>query len=80
MSLKEQIEKVLDEVILPRLQMHKGGVEIVEVDEEQGTVKLKFTGMCEGCPLASLTFEGMVEGELMAQIPELKKVEAINLN
>jgi len=79
MTLEKRIKKVLKETIIPRLQLHQGGVELVEVDEKEKIAKLKFIGMCLGCPYATMTFESLVEAELMSQIPELKKIENINL-
>ena len=76
LGLKEKIEAVLQERIIPSLAMHGGGVEIMAVDEEKGSVKLKLTGQCIGCSFADLTFVGLVEEELKAKIPELKIVEA----
>lgn len=76
LGLKEKIEAVLGERIIPSLQMHGGGVEIIDVDEKKGSVKLKLTGQCIGCSFADLTFVGLVEQELKEKIPELKMVEA----
>lgn len=74
-NLKDKIEQVLDKSIRSKLKFHDGGVEVISLDEKNGVVTLKFTGMCQGCDLASMTFQGIVEGELMSQIPELKGVE-----
>jgi len=75
-GLKEKIEAVLQERIIPSLAMHGGGVEIISVDEKAGSVKLKLTGQCIGCSFADLTFVGLVEEELKSKIAELKVVEA----
>lgn len=75
-GLKEKIEAVLQERIIPSLAMHGGGVEIINVDEEKGSVKLKLTGQCIGCSFADLTFVGLVEEELKSKIAELKEVVA----
>ena len=73
-NIKEKIEKAIKEVINPRLTMHNGMVELISVDEEKGIATIKFGGMCVGCPMAGMTFEGLVEAELMSEIPELKGV------
>ena len=74
MTLKEKVEKAIEEIINPRLTMHSGGVELISVDEANKTATIKFAGMCVGCPMAGMTFEGLVEAELMSEVPELKVV------
>lgn len=74
MTLKEKIEKVIKEIINPRLTMHSGGIELISVDEKEGIATIKFSGMCVGCPMAGMTFEGLVEAELMSEVPELCQV------
>ncbi len=73
-TLKEKIEKTIEDIINPRLTMHSGGIELISVDEKEGIATIKFSGMCVGCPMAGMTFEGLVEAELMSEIPELKGV------
>ena len=73
-TLKQKIEKTIEEIINPRLTMHSGGIELISVDEEKAIATIKFSGMCVGCPMAGMTFDGLVEAELMNEIPELKGV------
>ena len=72
--LKDKIEKVITDIINPRLTMHNGGVELISVDEEAGVVTIKFSGMCLGCPMADMTFNGIVEAELLSKVSGLKQV------
>ena len=51
---KEKVEEVLSK-IRPMLQRDGGDVELVEV--EDGTVKVKLTGACGGCPMATMTLK-----------------------
>ena len=74
--MREEIEKVLDEEVRPMLSMHGGGVELVDVTDE-GTVKVKLTGGCVGCPSAQMTLVGVVESAIKAKVPQVKKVEAV---
>lgn len=74
--MREAIEKVLNEEVRPMLSMHGGGIELVEVTDE-GTVKVKLTGGCMGCPSAQMTLTGMVEGAIKAKVAQVKKVEAV---
>ena len=46
------------------LGAHAGGVELVEVDG--GIVRLRYTGMCTGCPLRPLTTASTVRPALLA--------------
>lgn len=46
------------------------------VDVNDGVVKLKLTGACGGCPMASLTLRYMVERTLREQVPGIKDVVA----
>lgn len=46
------------------LQAHAGGLELVYDHDHEVTVR--FTGMCTGCPLRSVTFSGLVKPALMA--------------
>ena len=53
----------LDE-LRPVLGAHAGGVELVEVD--RGVVRIRYTGMCTGCPLRPLTTASTVRPALLA--------------
>jgi Fe-S cluster biogenesis protein NfuA len=61
----------LDE-LRPALSAHAGGVELVEVDG--GVVRLRFTGMCTGCPLRPLTTASTIRPALLA-LEEVTEVE-----
>ena len=74
--MRDEIEKVLAEEVRPKLSMHGGGVELVDVTED-GTVKVRLTGGCCGCPSASVTITQMVEGALKAKVSGVNKVEAV---
>ena len=74
--MRDEVEKVLTEEVRPMLSMHGGGVELVEVTED-GTVKVKLTGGCCGCPSAHATITQVVEGAIKAKVPQVKRVEAV---
>lgn len=76
-TLKEKITKILTEKIRPALQADGGDAELVEVTED-GTVKLRLKGSCVGCPFAAMTLAVGVERTLKAEIPEVKKVLAVD--
>lgn len=74
--MREEIEKVLKEEVVPMLSTHGGGVELVDVTEE-GVVKVKLTGGCCGCPSAQMTLTGVIEQAIKAKVPQVKRVEAV---
>jgi Fe-S cluster biogenesis protein NfuA len=73
--MKEKVEEVLAKV-RPMLQRDGGDVELVSVDED-GTVKVKLTGACHGCPMASITLKRGIEAKLKELIPEVKEVVSV---
>ena len=72
--MRDKVEEVLDK-IRPQLMMDGGNVELVEVNE--GTIKVKLTGACGGCPMASMTLKMGIEKILKQEIPEIKEVIAV---
>ena len=56
--MRDKVEEVLDK-IRPQLMMDGGNVELVEVNG--GTVKVKLTGACGGCPMATITLKMGIE-------------------
>jgi Fe-S cluster biogenesis protein NfuA len=71
--VKEEVEKALD-LIRPALQNDGGDVELVDVDEGSGTVKVRLTGACGSCPMSQLTLRMGVERVLKEQVPAVKEV------
>jgi Fe-S cluster biogenesis protein NfuA len=72
--MREEIERVLEKV-RPALQADGGDVELVDV--EGGVVKLRLTGACGGCPMASLTLKNGIEVALKEEIPSVERVESV---
>jgi Fe-S cluster biogenesis protein NfuA len=73
--MKQKVEKALLKV-RPSLQADGGDVELIEVSEE-GVVKVKLTGACGGCPMASMTLKAGIERVLKEEVPEVTRVEAV---
>ncbi len=67
-----KVNKVIDEKIRPGVQMDGGDIEVVDV--ENGIVKVRLLGACQGCPSATATLFGGVERILKSEIPEIKGV------
>jgi Fe-S cluster biogenesis protein NfuA len=73
-DLKESVEQALAK-IRPMLQRDGGDIELVEVTD--GTVKVRLTGACKGCPMSQMTLKQGVEKLLMKEVPGLKEVQAV---
>ncbi|MFP4465585.1 MAG: NifU family protein [Candidatus Goldiibacteriota bacterium] len=71
--MKEDVIKALEE-IRPMLQNDGGDIELIDVDENTGEVKVKLTGACRGCPMASVTLQQGVEARLKEVVPGVKSV------
>jgi len=74
--VKELVEKVLAKV-RPLLQRDGGDVELVDVIEGQGVVKVRLTGACKGCPMSQMTLKHGIERLLVQEVPGVKAVEAV---
>ncbi len=74
--MREKVEKVIQD-LRQYLQMDGGDIELVDVDEKTGEVKVKLTGACHGCPMAVVTLTQGVEARLKEQVPEVTKVTAV---
>ncbi len=72
--MQEKVEKALVKV-RSFLKADGGDVELVEITEE-GVVRVRLTGACGGCPMASMTLKTGIEKILKEEVPEVKRVEA----
>ncbi len=72
--MRERVEKALKE-IRPSLQVDGGDVELVDV--ENGIVKVRLTGACNGCPMSQMTLKQGIERYIKKVIPEVLSVEAV---
>jgi len=73
--MRDKVEEVLNQ-IRPALVADGGNVELVDVND--GTVKLKLTGACAGCPMSTMTLKEGIERLLKQEIPEVKEVVAVS--
>ena len=72
--MHDAIERALEE-IRPMLALHAGNIEFVGI--EDGVVKIRFLGTCQGCPLSELTLKAGVEEVLKERVPGVTSVEAV---
>ena len=73
--MKEKVEAVLNK-LRAGVQADGGDIELVEVTDE-GTVKVRLKGACVGCPMSQMTLTNYIEHNLKKEVPEVKKVEAV---
>lgn len=73
MTLKEKVNAAIEKV-RPALEGDGGGIELVDVLENEKVVLVKLTGACHGCPMSTMTIKGFVEQTVMEEIPEIKEV------
>ena len=72
--MREKVEASLNK-IRPTLVADGGNVELVDVND--GTVKIKLTGACAGCPMSTMTLKMGIEQTLKQELPEIKEVIAV---
>jgi len=73
--LMEEIEKILV-VVRTQLAVHRGGVDLIDVNPDTGRVAVKLSGMCVGCPMSELTLKAGIEETIKQLIPEVSEVVA----
>lgn len=68
----ENIERVLDRHVRPRLQEHYGNIILSRI--EGNVVYVKLTGQCASCISAQYTVENIVKRELMHRFSDVRDV------
>ena len=76
MDTIDRIEKTLD-TLRPYIASHRGQVEVVDFDEQDGTLLLRLGGTCHGCAASSITLKQGIESRLREMVPEVRHVEAV---
>jgi Fe-S cluster biogenesis protein NfuA len=72
--MREKVQAALD-LVRPALLADGGDVQLIDVKD--GVVKLRLTGACGGCPMATMTLKGGIERVLKEQVPGVKEVVAV---
>ncbi len=72
--MKEKVEAALKK-IRPSLQADGGDVELVDVNN--GIVRVRLKGACNGCPMATMTLQKGITKVIKEAVPEVKEVVAI---
>ncbi len=73
--MEADVRKALEDV-RPMLQADGGDVELVEVTEE-GIVRVRLQGACQGCPMAQMTVKNGIEQLLKEKVPGVAEVVAV---
>ncbi|MCX6744347.1 MAG: NifU family protein [Candidatus Parcubacteria bacterium] len=74
--MKKQIEKILEQ-LRPGLQMDGGDVELVDVDEKTGLVRVRLLGHCAHCPMSQMTLKMGIEAQIVKEVKGVKEVIAV---
>jgi len=70
--LEQRVTEALDEV-RPYMESHGGGVEVLSL--EDGVLRLRLEGSCDGCAASSATLELAIKKALMEAAPDLLELE-----
>lgn len=76
MNTIERIERTLD-TLRPYIASHRGMVEVVDFDEQDGRLLLRLGGTCHGCSASTITLKQGIESRLRDMVPEVKHVDAV---
>jgi Fe-S cluster biogenesis protein NfuA len=76
MTTRDRIEEVLDS-IRPAIQADGGDVELVQVDESAGLVKVRLMGACDSCPISMMTLKEGIEARVKRAVPGIVEVTAV---
>lgn len=76
-QLIERIERALDSM-RPYLAADGGNVKVLDVSDDK-VVRLELVGSCGSCPMSAMTFKGGLEDAILRAVPEISKVEAVNI-
>jgi Fe-S cluster biogenesis protein NfuA len=73
--MREQVEKVIEQLRVAVVQPDGGDLELVDVTED-GIVKIRLHGSCVGCNSSTTTLRNGIERYLRHKLPQVKQVVA----
>lgn len=73
-EIVKKIRELIAKYVRPAVEMDGGNIEFKAYD--QGRVTVVLQGSCSGCPSATMTLKGGIEGMLKRMIPEVTEVVA----
>jgi len=71
-DLETRVRLALDRV-RPQLATHGGNVELVSLDE-QGVLRVRLEGACQGCPSSAATLRTTIEDAIHSAAPEVEEI------
>ena len=77
-ELIKKAQEVIDQ-IRPYLEADGGNIKFIEITDDN-VVKVELQGACRSCPMSLMTLKNGVEQAMKKALPEIKAVEATNLN
>ena len=77
-TITERVEEILGEM-RPQLQADGGDIQLVEITEDN-VVRVELRGACGSCPHSKITLKQVIEATLKRFVPEIRRVEDINLS
>jgi Fe-S cluster biogenesis protein NfuA len=76
-TLEEKVENALNQ-IRPYLQADGGDVSLLEITKNM-TARIEMKGACKSCSMNMMTLKAGIEETILRNVPEIIKVEAMNL-
>jgi Fe-S cluster biogenesis protein NfuA len=73
-DLGVRVERALEKV-RPYLGSHGGSVELIGIEE--GRIRLRLQGSCDGCPSSAETLRVTIEEAILAAAPDAEGVEVV---
>ena len=68
-----EVDRALD-MTREGLALHRGGVDLLDVDMETGVARVRLKGSCVGCPLAGMTLKSGIEEAVRIMVPEITEI------
>ena len=78
-QIVEEIQQLLETRVRPAVAQDGGDIEFQDFNMDTGVVYLQMRGACSGCPSSTLTLRHGVENMIKHYIPEVTKVEQVQL-
>jgi Fe-S cluster biogenesis protein NfuA len=72
----DRIEQSLDS-LRPYIASHRGNVEVIDFDDQEGVLTLRMGGSCRGCAASTVTLRQGIEVRLRQTVPEVRRIDAI---
>ena len=76
-EMQQRLAAALD-TIRPYLEADGGDMRVVKLTEDM-TLQIELLGTCRSCSMSAMTLKAGVEQAVLKAVPEIKSIEAINL-